>query len=96
LGVEAEADEEVVEGGLGGGGFGKRGGVAGSFELGGEALDFGGVEGEVGVWKGGLFGAGEFAGDEVGELGELGVFVKGEEVGLDLAGAHGVDARGEG
>jgi hypothetical protein len=65
-------------------------------EEGAEAVEFGAVEGEFGVRppsvEGGLFRAGEFAGDEVGELGEVEFGVEGEEVGFDDAGAHEVDA----
>jgi hypothetical protein len=41
----------------------------GGLEFGAETVVFGFVEGEVGVLELGLFRTGEFAGDEVGEVG---------------------------
>src|SRR5512138_1710572 len=53
------------------------------------------VEGEIGIIKHGLFLSGDFPGCEVGDKGEAGLFVQGEEIRLDLAGAHQVNAREE-
>lgn len=64
----------------------------GGLEFGAEAVVFGFVEGEVGVLELGLFRTGEFAGDEVREVGKFEGFVERHEVGFDFAGAHEPDA----
>jgi hypothetical protein len=48
------------------------------------------VEGVVGVIS--VFGAGEFAGDEILNVGEVEAVVERHEVNFDLAGLHEVDA----
>lgn len=67
--MQADAGEQIVERGAGGGGFGEGAGGGGGFELGAQAGDFGFVKGDVGVGEGGLLGPGEFAGDEIGDAG---------------------------
>src|SRR5262245_47268954 len=50
------------------------------------------VEVEIGCIEAAMLWAMGFAGDEVGDVGEFGGVVEVDEVGLDLAGAHEVDA----
>jgi len=60
-------------------------------EFGAEVLVFAVMESEIGVVEGGVF-AGEFAGDEVCDKGEFKGGVEFDEVGVDLTGAHEVNA----
>lgn len=65
---------------------------AGLFEGLDKAMVFGLVQGEFGGFEGGFFLAFEFAGDQIGQVGEAEFFVERDEIGFDVAGAHKVDA----
>jgi len=69
------------------GGFGEVGLVVGALEFGSQAFVFGVMELDVGIFEGGLFGAGEFSGNEVGYVGEFELGVEFDEVRVYLAGA---------
>ena len=71
--------------------------LVGRFEFLDESFVFGLVEFEVGrvligSTERAFLGTGLLLGDEVVEVSELGGFVQGDEVGLDLAGSHQMDA----
>jgi hypothetical protein len=65
------------------------------FQKGYESIVLAVVEVEVGGVEETMLWALRFAGDEVGDVGEFGGIVKVDEVGLDLASAHEVDASEE-
>ncbi len=93
----AAADEEVVEGGTGWlvGEFREGAGFVGRLELGAQALVLGFVEGDVGVLEFRFFRACQFTGDQIVEIRQAEFLVERDEVGLDQAGAHEVDASEE-
>lgn len=79
----SHSDQQVIQRGGTGGHVGQVARVAGGVQLGEQALAFGLVKGDVGFRERRLFGAGEFPGDEVGDLGKVELVVERHEVGFD-------------
>jgi hypothetical protein len=61
-------------------------------ELGSEAFVFRVVELDVGIFEGGLFGTREFAGDEVGNVGEFEFGIEFNQVRVHESGTHKMDS----
>jgi hypothetical protein len=90
--TEPQAQQQVVQRRPGRGLLPQRARLGSGLQLGPEPLELGAVEGDVGVVERGVLGAGQLAGDQVRHVGQPELLVQPEQVRLDLAGAHQVDA----